>query len=114
MNPQTFERACMMVVRRLRERAPKDTGNLAYNAIRFEWVNPRLCRIYVDEEIAPYMKYTNEPWDIKIIEQGTFRKGETRTVVRTWQNPNEGWFDRSYDTLAAFLAGTVKGELRKR
>lgn len=113
MNAQDFEQMCMQVVKELRALAPKDTGNLAYNAIQFEWVDNSTFKIFVNEEIAPYMPFTNEPWDIRIIKQGTGRKGETRTVIRTWENPNEGWFDRAADELAFRMAFLERGELKK-
>lgn len=100
MTPQEFEQTCMRVVRELRALAPKDTGNLAYNAIKYEWVNETTFRIYVDEKIAPYMPYTTESWS------AARWKGK--------RNPNEGWFDRAAEFSAALVAGMVKGELKKK
>jgi hypothetical protein len=61
--------------------APKDTGNLAFNSIRVEWHGDKEAAIYVDENIAPYMPYTNETW-----------------VSDRWngkQNPNEAWWQNA-------------------
>ena len=61
--------------------APKDTGNLAFNSIRVEWHGDNEAAIYVDENIAPYMPYTNETW-----------------VSDRWngkQNPNEAWWQNA-------------------
>lgn len=53
----------------IREMAPNpdtrgktSTGNLAFNAIKYEWLDAEhtAFRIYVDESVAPYMKYLNE------------------------------------------------------
>ena len=66
------------LVEAIRSVSPIDTGNLRYNAIRFEFLDENTCRIYVDEAIAPYMPYTTEPW-----------------VSPKWhgkKNPNEGWW----------------------
>lgn len=67
----------------LRALAPKDTGNLAYNAIKLEWLNEKTVKIYVDGDgvtgIAPYMPFTTEPW-----------------ISPKWggkKNPNEAWWD---------------------
>ena len=98
MSPQEFEQACLLCVRKLRELAPKKTGNLAFNAIQFQFVDENTCEIYVNEEIAPYMPYTNEPW-----------------ISPYWggkKNPNEGWFDRAADTIASLCAQAVKGDLK--
>lgn len=78
----------------LRMRAPYKTGNLRYNAIKLEMTDNNTARLYVDENIAPYMKYTNEPWK----------------PPRT--NPNEGWFDRAVQEIAEHIAARTKGELR--
>lgn len=55
-------------------------------------INMHKCKLYVDENIAPYMKFTNEPW-----EHG--------------KNPNEGWFDRAAQTIAEHIARSTKGDL---
>lgn len=73
--------------------APKDTWNLATNALRLEetatgWV------IYIDSEIAPYMPYTEEKW-----------------INRKGQNPNEGWFRNVVQHIAEYLANMLGGSL---
>ena len=121
MNAQDFEQMCMVLVKQLRWYAPnpetrdmgKSTGNLATHGVAFEPIDQRTFKIYIDENQAPYMPFTNEPWDIRIIKQGTGRKGETRTVIRTWKNPNEGWFDKSALKLAQLAAHISRGELKK-
>ena len=70
-------------------RAPKDTWNLARNALRVEWVGPDEARIYIDQDIAPYMPYTNEPW-----------------VSPRWHgkpNPNEGWWQDCIELAKTIL-----------
>ncbi len=79
------------------EMVPYDTGNLAMNALTFE-VYDDLIDITVDESIAPYMPYTNEPW-----------------LSDKWngkENPNEGWWGRFAAELARRLASKLRGELR--
>lgn len=71
------------------------TGNLAFNATKIEHTDERTSVIYIDEDIAPYMPYTNEPW-----------------ISPKWKghkNPNEGWFDKVAKDLAQHLAQTTSG-----
>jgi hypothetical protein len=90
-------RVCMEVVREIRKRAPKDTGNLAYNSIRYEWKGNKFI-IYVDENIAPYMPFTNEPW-----------------IHERWNgkpNPNEAWWQYATWIAVRYLIYRLKGTLK--
>ena len=78
----------------LRDRAPYKTGNLRYNAIKLEMLDANTARLYVDEEIAPYMPYTNEKW-----------------INRPGINPNEGWFDEAAQEIIRFIANYTGGAL---
>lgn len=97
MNSVNFSRACLGAVEELRRLCPKDTGNLAYNAIRYKWEDPDTFQIWIDESIAPYMPYTNEPW------KSPFWRGK--------KNPNEGWFDRATEFIVNHIAREFKGEI---
>jgi len=92
--------------------APIDTGNLRYNAIRIEWINENSFELYVDERIAPYMPYTNEVWRQKLIKMGNFLPGQVVERMRTWRNPNEGWFDRAARTIALYAAQKTGGMIK--
>ena len=96
----------------LRDNAPVKTGNLKNNAIKLEMIDANTAKLYVDETIAPYMPYTNEPWDRKIIRMGNFKPGQTVERLRTWTNPNEGWFDRAVQQIAEHIAQSTHGDLR--
>ena len=80
MKKREFKRLVRDIFEVTRQQAPEDTGNLSKNALKLEWIDQNTARIYIDEEIAPYMPYTNEPW------------------VSSWwrgkQNPNLYWFDK--------------------
>lgn len=94
---EKIEIAFMNAVRRLRFYAPYDTGNLSQNAIRFAWENEKTFIIYVDESIAPYMPYTNEPW-----------------ISPKWggkKNPNEKWWQETVQIIAEEMAAELKGVL---
>ncbi len=92
-----FVSACLKAVNTLRELAPKDTGNLAYNAIRIEFKDKDTCVIRVDERIAPYMPYTTLPW-----------------ISPKWhgrKNPNEGWWEAAAELVMEQVANNLKGDL---
>lgn len=100
MTQKDFFNVCEECVTMLRLYAPKDTGNLAFNAIKYEFIGNDTCKIYVDESIAPYMPFTNEPWESP-----------------RWngkKNPNEKWFDNATEKIAEYLARRLKGELVKK
>lgn len=83
----------------LQRLSPIDTGNLRYNAIRMEQTSENEIKIFVDESIAPYMVYTNEPW-----------------ISPKWngkKNPNEAWFDKAAFTVALWIAGMYKAEFTR-
>lgn len=87
----------MRAVEIARANAPIRTGNLRYNAIRFEYETPDKFTVYVDfyddggerSGIAPYMPFTNEPW-----------------ISPKWHgktNPNEGWWQRAIEEIRQML-----------
>ena len=78
-------------------RYTKSTGNLAFNGIRIEATTSEIV-VYVDENIAPYMPYTNEPW-----------------LSQRWhgaKNPNEGWWQRFAAELVSRVAVQLKGVVK--
>ena len=97
MTDADFAAACELAVETLRKRAPYDTGNLARNAIQIRMISSKEFVISVNESIAPYMPYTNEPW---LAERWHGRK-----------NPNEGWFDAAVQLIAETMTDLLKGEL---
>lgn len=99
MTNDKFQRACLKAVEILRAKAPIDTGNLRYNAIKYKFED-RKCIIYVDLAIAHYMIYTNEPW-----------------ISKRWdgkKNKNEKWFDKAAEHIVESLAETLHGSFKKR
>lgn len=100
MTYQEFTMLAEYAARYLRSLAPRDTGNLAENAIRLYYKYSRgeiSAHIYINESIAPYMPYTNEPW------LSPYWGGK--------QNPNEKWFDRAAKKIASELAHMLNGRL---
>ena len=74
------------------------TGNMAFNASRIRHYT-KSSVISVDPKIAPYLPYTNEEW-----------------ISPRWKghkNPNQGWFERAADSVAAWIAKELQGELKK-
>lgn len=94
-----------------RSLTPIDTGNLRYNAVKLKVENENTIVIYVDEVIAPYVKYTVGKWEHKYTQMGNFKRGEVVTRFRYWDNPNEGWFDKAVLTVAKEMTSALKGQL---
>lgn len=97
----------------IRKNAPIDTGNLRYNSIRLMRVAEGHYCIYVDDNIAPYAPITNDKWEHKTINQGNFKKGGARDIFRTWDNPNEGWWDKAVKEAVDYIAKELGGKLKK-
>lgn len=73
------------VVKRLKQLAPYDTGNLRNESIVKIRVSVDKAVIYVNLEQAPYMSYTNEPW-----------------IAERWKgkkNPNEAWWNNAIEQI---------------
>lgn len=98
MTKQKVITTALNIIEEMRlEWVPRDTGNMALNALRYDITN-NIVDITIDESIAPYVPYTNEPW-----------------VSDKWQgkkNPNEGWWQRFVDEFTKRLAARLKGELK--
>lgn len=99
MNNERIFAACVEVVEELRQAVfiPWRTGNMATNSLRYK-IEGNVFHIYMDEDIAPYVPYTNEPW-----------------VSTRWHgkpNPNEGWWNYFAEIFAQRLALKLKGELQ--
>lgn len=96
MGKAEFEALFVEAINSLRQQVfvPYDTGNLKINAIKGMWVNDNLYRIYIDENIAPYVYFTQERW-----EQGN--------------NPNEGWIEKAVDYIAMFISRKLGGSIQK-
>lgn len=95
MTNENFIKVCNNLLSLGRFRAPKDTGNLAYNSLKMKYVNPKECHIEVDQKIAPYMVYTNEVW-----------------ISPKWKgrkNPNENWWQDYFGLCCVQAEQIVKG-----
>lgn len=114
IDKRIFEKVFLQAVNELRKKAPKDTGNLAYNSIKYRWVSDTKFEIYVDvgdttaftqgqkyqKGVAPYMPFTNEKW---ISPKWNGRK-----------NPNENWWNNAIEFIIAFISNKLGGELKFR
>lgn len=97
----------------LRSLTPIKTGNLRYNATNIENLGEGRWRLYIDESIAPYMKFTEEPWEQKTVTMGNFKKGGKVERMRTWKNPNQGWFKKASDRVAMYISTQLRGTLKR-
>lgn len=73
-----IDAACRTVEELRKDFVPRDTGNMAYNGLKYK-VEGNFIVVYFDTKVAPYIPYTNEPW-----------------LSDKWKgkkNPNEGWWD---------------------
>lgn len=93
-----FRAGCELAYEQLLELAPYDTGNLVKHGIQMEMTAPNECRIYVDQNIAPYMPYTNEVW------LSPYWRGK--------KNPNQGWWNAACELMMYILEDLFEGELR--
>ncbi len=98
MTRQDIINAAVSVVEDMRaDYVPRDTGNMAYMALQYEFKNGILA-ITINPDIAPYVPYTNEPW-----------------ISPKWngkKNPNEGWWDRFVAEFTKRLANKLKGVIK--
>lgn len=98
MTKQDIVNATVETVNQMRsEFVPYDTGNMALNALQVK-VEGDTIDITVDEAIAPYVPYTNEPW-----------------LSPKWngkQNPNQGWWERFAAEIAKRLTAKLRGALK--
>lgn len=78
-------------------RGKTSTGTLAFDALRYE-IKDGAILVYINQNIAPYMPYTNEPW-----------------ISPYWggkKNPNEGWWQRFANELILLVAIKLKGDIK--
>lgn len=99
MTDRMFETICLSIFTNLKVLSPFDTGNLRYHAIKYEFIDAKTCKFYVDEDIAPYMPYTNEPW------RAERWKGA--------KNPNEGWWDNASQSMANAIQTIVGYKIKE-
>ena len=98
MSNERLFAACIEVVEELRQAVfiPWDTGNMATKSLRYQ-IEGNVFHVYMDEGIAPYVVFTNEPW-----------------ISPRWHgksNPNEGWWNDFADIFARRLTLKLQGEL---
>lgn len=98
LNFQLFANDFVKIIKKL---APYRTGNLRNNSVQFFFEDGKIKKavIYVNEDIAPYMPFTNEPW--------------TASRWNGKQNPNEGWWDDSIEIAIRKLCNKFGGTYRK-
>lgn len=83
-----------------RTRDRTSTGNMALHSLSYDvqYIGKEIhIKIYMDEGIAPYVVYTNEPW------LSPYWNGK--------KNPNEGWWDKFVKELNERIARKVGGEI---
>lgn len=95
MTDRAFKTLCTNLFKDTEKRVPIDTGNMRYNSLKMVFsADGKECHIYIDEAIAPYVFYTNEPW--------------TSAKWNGKKNPNEGWWDK----CAAVIDNRIQTRLK--
>lgn len=94
-----FNLICFEAYDFIRRYTPIDTGNLRNNAVKYEALTPTHVVISIDQAIAPYMPYTNEPW---LSPRWNGRK-----------NPNEHWWQDTVELLVRHIAEQYRGKVTK-
>ena len=95
-----IQRAILRAVAEAKKKSPYDTGNLRNQGVKYVVHSQGELRIYIDENEAPYMKYTNEPWD------------RFAPPLRGKKNPNQGWWGKAAEAVARSLARDLGGEIQ--
>lgn len=97
MTKQQVIQACIEIVETMRAQyVPRDTGNMAFNGLRYE-VTADGLEIGIVGDIAPYAPYTEYPW--------------VSTKWRGKKNPNEGWWERFREEFSRRLAARLGGKI---
>ena len=98
MTRQQIIDAAVSTVEEMRtEIIPRDTGNMADNALQYK-ISQNEIVIYINTKVAPYVPYTNEPW-----------------IAAKWEgkkNPNEGWWDAFAKELIEKFANKLRGTIK--
>lgn len=98
MTRQKIIDAAIQTVEELRkDYVPRDTGNMAFNALRYK-VEGNYVVVYIDTNISPYVPYTNEPW-----------------ISPKWngkQNPNQDWWDVFANEFVSRLTEKLGGIIK--
>lgn len=115
MNQSAFLRIARTVTANLKQATPKDTGNLAYHATRYEPLAAGAVRVYVNtsgdhkpeslDGIAPYFVKVNYDKNI------TFTDSKGNTVIK--QNRNYHYWDDAIDGEVKEIARIVGGDVKK-
>ena len=87
-----------------REQAPKDTGHLAFNAIKGRWVNENHFKIWIDRDVLE-----NQP-NIKGKVAGYYYAGRLNndTSYKTY-----GYVERIARNIAQYIANKIGGVVGK-
>jgi hypothetical protein len=99
MTNEDFKKVCEQILKDIKAYAPKDTGNLAYNAIKMKMPNAHTCEIYIsgnsiklaNSAYGSYFKYGVAPYAPFTIEKWISPKWGGR------KNPNEGWWQNALE-----------------
>lgn len=122
-----FERLASEALAEFRGLEPRDSNNMADTATKLDFIGDFEAKIYIDQEIAPYWKYTeftwaetspvivNAPSNPALLGRSSFlwNKGDTPGGTPK-RNPNQGWTKRAMIAVAAFITYRLGGNFKLR
>lgn len=107
MTKGEFNAVFIEAVNRFRQLAPKKTGHLAFNAIKYRWVTDTHFQIYVDrnviENIAPVLPSGKRGKPAKHYYPQTI---DANPKYRTYR-----WIERTARQIAQYLASRLGGKV---
>lgn len=102
MTKAEFNAVFIQAVNELRRIAPKDTGHLAFNAIKGRWQNDNEFVIYIDSNVL-----INEPNGKGLIAHYNYQQRINEDpAYRTYK-----WFDKAVPFIARYIADRIGGRI---
>ena len=103
MGREEFNSIFIDAMNRFRELAPKDTGHLAFNAIKGVWVNDRHFKIYIDRDVL-----VNQPNITGKVANHYYAKTiNDKTNYKTY-----GWVEKTGRQIAEYIANRIGGVIK--
>lgn len=103
MTRSEFNAVFLSAVNKWRELAPKDTGHLAFNAIKGKWISETHFKIWVDRKVI--LEEPNPRGEI-----ATYYYPSTINRVKQFKTYN--WVEKTAYQVAQYIARKIGGEIR--
>lgn len=123
----SFERLVSGALAHFRGLEPRDSNNMADTATKLDIVGDFEAKIYIDQSVAPYWKYTeftwaetspvivNAPNNPALLGRSSFLWNNGDTPEGTpKKNPNQGWTIPAMKATAEYIAAQIGGTITWR